>query len=91
MVRERSQKGNFGIGAVKMGCNWMGGILGEIKLMEVLYCRRITMYIVVERFFILAAVKVHCMIIRLDKLQIIVHANRTALLLVKYLKMCNRL
>jgi hypothetical protein len=45
------------------------------KLTEILYCRRITMYILVERFFIMAAVKVHCMIIRLDKLQIIVHAN----------------
>jgi hypothetical protein len=60
-------------------------------LSENLYCRRRTNYIFVAQFFTLFHVKVHCIIIRLSKLQIIVHANQTSLLLVKYLKMCIRL
>jgi hypothetical protein len=66
-------------------------LASSVFLMEILCGRRRTMYNLVVQFFILLTVKVNCIIVRLAKLQIIVHANRASLLLVKYLKMCNRL
>jgi hypothetical protein len=58
-------------------------LASSVFLMEILYSRRRTLYTLVEQFVILLAVKVHCIISRIFKLQIIVHADQTSLLLVK--------
>jgi hypothetical protein len=65
-------------------------LASSVFLMEISYSRRRTIYSLVEQFFVLLAIKVHRIIIGLQ-LQIIVHANQTSLLLLKYLKMCIRL
>jgi hypothetical protein len=58
-------------------------LASSVFLMEILYCSRRNIYIFVAQFFILLAVKAHRIIIRLSKLQLIVHENSTSILLVK--------
>jgi hypothetical protein len=59
-------------------------VLGSsVFSIEILCSRRRTIDILVAQFLKLFAVKVHCIIIRLSKFQIILHENQTSLLLVK--------
>jgi hypothetical protein len=66
-------------------------LASSVFVMEILYGRQRFVYSLFAQFFTLLAVKVYCIISRLAKLQIIVHANRASYLLVIHLKMCNRL
>jgi hypothetical protein len=65
-------------------------LASSVFLMEILYSRRRFMYRLVEQFFILLAVKVHCITLRLSKLKFFVHASQTSLLLVKSIDKVDR-